>query len=220
MDTFSTRTLVDEPVKTGTTIMAACYDGGVILAADSRTSSGTYVANKVQEKLSCLTENVYVCRSGSAADTQAVASYVQHYLNQHTIDIDAQCTVKTAANLVMQVAYNNKDNLSMGLIVGGWDKYDGGAVWAVPMGGSLLKVPYAIGGSGSTYISGYCDAYFRENMSREECKEFVKGAVAHAMARDGSSGGTIRMVIVDAHGAEKLYFQGDQIPRCYDEIGN
>lgn len=218
MDAISTRTLMDEPVKTGTTIMAVVYDGGVILAADSRTSTGTYVANRVQEKFNCLSENVYMLRSGSASDTQATAAYVQHFLNQHTINIDAQCTVKTAANLVMQMAYNNKDMLSMGLIVAGWDKYDGPAVWAVPMGGSLLKVPYAIGCSGSTYISGYCDAYFKENMPKEECMEFVKCAVAHAMARDGSSGGTIRMVTIDAHGAQRHYFQGDQVPLCYDEI--
>ena len=42
-------------------------------------------------------------------------------------------------------------------------------------------------------------------------QEFVKGAVAHAMARDGSSGGTIRMVTIDAHGAQRHYFQGDQV---------
>jgi 20S proteasome subunit beta 1 len=30
-----------------------------------------------------------------------------------------------------------------------------------------------IGGSGSSYIYGYCDANFRENMSKEEAKEFV-----------------------------------------------
>ena len=42
--------------------------------------------------------------------------------------------------------------------------------------------------------------------------------MAHAMARDGSSGGTIRMVTIDAHGAQRHYFQGDQVPLCYDEI--
>ena len=45
--------------------MSVVYDGGVILAADSRTSTGTYVANRVQEKFNCLAENVYMLRSGS-----------------------------------------------------------------------------------------------------------------------------------------------------------
>lgn len=29
-------------------------------------------------------------------------------------------------------------------------------------------------GSGSTYIYGYCDATYKDDMSREECIEFVK----------------------------------------------
>jgi 20S proteasome subunit beta 1 len=36
----------------------------------------------------------------------------------------------------------------------GWDKHDGGSVYAIPLGGTLLKVPYTIGGSGSAYITG------------------------------------------------------------------
>lgn len=53
-----------------TTIMAACYKDGVVLGADSRTSTGSYVANRVTDKLTKLSDHIYVCRSGSAADTQ------------------------------------------------------------------------------------------------------------------------------------------------------
>jgi 20S proteasome alpha/beta subunit len=51
--------------------------------------------------------------------------------------------------------------LQAGLIIAGWDAHDGAAVWALPLGGTLLKVPYAIGGSGSAYIYGFCDKHFR-----------------------------------------------------------
>ena len=37
-----------------------------------------------------------------------------------------------------------------------------------------MRQPFTIGGSGSTYIYGYCDANFKKGMSKEECKEFVK----------------------------------------------
>ncbi|KAI4992112.1 hypothetical protein ZWY2020_041975 [Hordeum vulgare] len=52
----------------GTAIVGVCYDGGVVLAADSRTSTGMYVANRASDKISQLTDNVYVCRSGSATE--------------------------------------------------------------------------------------------------------------------------------------------------------
>ena len=45
--------------------MAVQYDGGVLLGADSRTSTGNYVANRVSDKISALCDNVYMCRSGS-----------------------------------------------------------------------------------------------------------------------------------------------------------
>ena len=67
----------------GTTILAVAFDGGVIMGADSRTSTGTYVANRVSNKLTKVHDRVYCCRSGSAADTQAVSDIVRYYLDMH-----------------------------------------------------------------------------------------------------------------------------------------
>jgi 20S proteasome subunit beta 1 len=39
-------------VATGTTIMAVAFEGGVVLGADSRVSTGTYIANRVSDKVS------------------------------------------------------------------------------------------------------------------------------------------------------------------------
>ncbi|KAM2869026.1 hypothetical protein FF1_017012 [Malus domestica] len=56
---------LNAPHSMGTTIIGVTYDGGVVLAADSRTSTGVYVANRASDKITQLTDNVYVCRSGS-----------------------------------------------------------------------------------------------------------------------------------------------------------
>ena len=50
--------------------MACVYDGGVILGADSRTSTGNYVANRASDKITQVTENVWMCRSGSVRRRQ------------------------------------------------------------------------------------------------------------------------------------------------------
>lgn len=63
--------------------MAVQYDGGVIMGADSRTSTGTYVANRVSDKITSLHDHIYACRSGSAADTQAITDYVRYFLSSH-----------------------------------------------------------------------------------------------------------------------------------------
>lgn len=37
----------------------------------------------------------------------------------------------------------------------------------------LVRQPFTIGGSGSTYLYGHCDYTFRKNMSKEDCVKFV-----------------------------------------------
>lgn len=66
-----------------TTIMAVEFNGGVIIGADSRTSTGSYVANRTADKLTRLSDKIYCCRSGSAADTQAIADVVAYSLDYH-----------------------------------------------------------------------------------------------------------------------------------------
>jgi 20S proteasome subunit beta 1 len=65
----------DEAPHTGTTIVAVSFDGGVVLGADSRVSTGNYVSNRASDKITSLSDNAYMLRSGSAADTQAIADY-------------------------------------------------------------------------------------------------------------------------------------------------
>ena len=196
----------------GTSIMAVAFNGGVVMGADSRTSTGVYIANRVSDKLTSVSDLIYCCRSGSAADTQTISDYVRHILAQHTVSVGGVPQVSVAAHIFQQLCYQNKDNLLAGIICAGWDDKEGGSVWSIPIGGTLIQQPYSIGGSGSGYIYGYCDANFKEGMSRDECISFVKNALALAMARDGSSGGVIRLAIIDAQGVERQVFTGNDIP--------
>ena len=82
----------------------------------------------------------------------------------------------------------------------------------MPLGGSILRQPVTIGGSGSTYIYGLVDREWKENMTRQEAEEFVTTCVSHAMARDGSSGGVVRTVVLTPEGFERNCLMGDQLP--------
>lgn len=164
-------------------------------------------------------------------------------------------TVQSASKLFRSLCYQNKDRLLASIIVAGWDPVDGGSVYEIPLGGTCVKLPFAMGGSGSTYIYGFVDSHYRPGalkpaqvlrrrppslptavapssavrasdrlfqsayadlsiithqvagMNKEECLDFVRRALSHAMARDGSSGGVIRTV-------SGLFLQAIQRPRA------
>lgn len=91
-----------------------------------------------------------------------------------------------------------------------------GKVYNITLGGSVLQQPFAISGSGSGYIYGFCDANFKEGMSKAEAEEFVVKALSLAMSRDGSSGGVIRTVVIDEEGVERKFRSGKEIPVAYE----
>jgi 20S proteasome subunit beta 1 len=163
--------------------MAVQFDKGVVIGADSRTTTGSYIvrivsctfsmaivaniyisqANRVTDKLTHVHDRIYCCRSGSAADTQAVADIVHYYLQLYTYVIiitspnllvlriarqthGSSPPVSVAAGVFQDICYENKDGLSAGIIVAGWDKETGPSVYNIPLGGGLFRQPWAIGG--------------------------------------------------------------------------
>ncbi|KAJ9599163.1 hypothetical protein L9F63_010340 [Diploptera punctata] len=199
---------------TGTSIMAVEYNGGVVIGADSRTTTGAYIANRVTDKLTKVTDQIYCCRSGSAADTQAIADIVKYHLDFHSIELGEPPLVETAANIFRELCYNYRDSLTAGIIVAGWDKRKGGQVYMVPIGGMCVKQPVAVGGSGSTYVYGYVDSSFKPNMTKQECLNFFV-TLSLAMSRDGSSGGVIRLGDISEKGVERYVISGEELPKFY-----
>ncbi|XP_058866655.1 proteasome subunit beta type-9-like [Acipenser ruthenus] len=203
-------------VSTGTTIMAVEFEGGVVIGSDSRVSAGQSVVNRVMNKLSRLHDNVYCALSGSAADAQAVADIVDYQLDLHSIAMGRLPLVRSAANMVKDISYKYKEELVAHLIVAGWDKRSGGQVFGT-LGGLLIRHPFAVGGSGSTYIYGYVDATYRPGMSKEDCLQFTTNALSLAMGRDGSSGGVVYLVSITEKGTEEKVVLGNNLPQFFDE---
>ncbi|KAI6152033.1 nucleophile aminohydrolase [Pisolithus tinctorius] len=216
MDRIDMDRLKSGEVNLGTSIMAVQFDHGVVIGADSRTTTGSYIANRVTDKLTHVHDRIYCCRSGSAADTQAIADVVHYSLQLYTQEFGAAPPVSSAAAIFQKLCYENKDALSAGIIVAGWDKEVGPSVYNIPVGGGSFRQPWAIGGSGSTYVYGYCDATYQEGWGRGEAVQFVKNTLALAMGRDGSSGGVIRMCVITEDGVERLFVPGDQLPKFWE----
>jgi len=201
---------------TGTTIMAVEFADGVVIAADSRTTTGSYIANRVTDKLTRVTDNIYCCRSGSAADTQAITDIVSYHMNFHKMEMDKDPEVKHAARIFQDLCYNYREQLSAGIICAGWDESMGGQVYSIPIGGMLMRQPVSIGGSGSTYLYGHIDATYKKNMSKEECMQYCANAIALAIFRDGSSGGICRLACITKDGIERKTVLHQDLPKFFE----
>jgi len=174
-----------------TTLIAMRYQGGVVLGADSRTSSGGYVANKVARKFQKVSEHIAIMRSGSAADTQALAEELLLRLEEmQSSDEVHQVRVRAVATLLSTMCYQDKGSVSASLICAGWDPVEGVQVYSIPSGGALMpSSSFALSGSGAAYIYGFCESTWRSGLTQAECQSVVLKALALASAQDNSSGG-------------------------------
>lgn len=125
-----------------TSIMAVEFNGGVVMGADSRTTTGyarwlatgasrrpprsrsretllspdaprrSYIANRVTDKLTPIAPRIFCCRSGSAADTQAVADLVQNYVALYGLSKGEDPTVYEAASMFKRLCYRHGRRLA------------------------------------------------------------------------------------------------------------
>lgn len=198
---------------------------GLFTLSRNNNKTGTYISNRASDKMCNLTDNVVMARSGSAADTEAVAGFVRHHCASHAIELDGDGTldVKIVARILNKINYENKNaNNGTGLgcyaICAGWDEKMGAQVYSCTAGGNMVKTPWTTDGSGSTYIWGFLDSEFKEEMTREECEKYVLKALTLAMAVDSSSGGCARLCTVNKDGCFRQFIKGDELERQLGEI--
>ncbi|CAD5218934.1 unnamed protein product [Bursaphelenchus okinawaensis] len=198
-----------EPISTGTTLIAVQFPGGVVVGTDARTSTGSFVASRVTDKITPITDHLVVCRSGSAADTQAIADIAKYHIEFFSTMEDEQVSIYRSSQIFRKYLYDYREQLSASMIVAGWDAHEGGQIYTIPLGGFVSRQRFTASGSGSTFVTGFLDRAWRKDMTLEEVKQLVMNAVALAMFRDGSSGGVIRLAIIDENGTQRELYRPD-----------
>lgn len=165
------------------------------------SAGGVYTVDRVADKIDFVHDHICVLRSGAAGQSQQTAHKIRYLIDSHSIEQGKLPHVLTAARMFQKINYEKQ--LQTGYIVAGWDPYRGPQVYSVNLGGATLERDFTMGGSGSGFIYGYCDANYKPNMTYEEAKNFCITAVSLAMKRDGSSGGIIRTANITEKGIEK-----------------
>ena len=196
------------PVSMGTTLIGIKYAGGVIMASDTWTTRGTFVADRAALKINEISPSVHdfgsikVMRCGNAAHSQMVSRMVKNYLTMHAMELPdhARLNIDTALNIYKSICYGNKNYLSAAYLV-----TNGQELASVNTSGAVIKhSDWASFGSGSIYVDGFIKSHMRGELSYIEAKELALRAVSLAIDSDGSSGGNVRLVDVKATGESAM----------------
>ena len=83
------------------------------------------MGNRVSDKLEPIHQRIYCMRAGTSAHTREVARYVRHYIGIQATELGNFPPVKSAAQVMREIIYNNKGSLEASMICGGWDPYFG-----------------------------------------------------------------------------------------------
>ena len=218
-----------EEINLGTTLVALKYDGGVVVGADSRTSRSVMVTNKFARKINVVVNGesygvgaggmtCAVCRSGSAADTQyLVKAAKRDFRSRFWRDKFQNPTVSQVAHFLRSTMRtgSSRQGLQASLICAGCDD-GGGRIYAIAIDGGALweEDIFCVSGSGSTFLIGYLDSLKldkRALYSKERAVELVVSLLKLSIARDGASGGLIRIMVLKSGCIEKHTIYPDAI---------
>ena len=203
------------PIDMGTTLVAIKYGSGVVVAADSRTSVSGYVSHRYASKIVPVSNDAVICRSGSAADTQRIAIETQEEISRRMYRYGINLSISQIAHWIRSVVYGQNGSLSVSLIVAGYDHEKQAArIFSITPSGALIEENvFVVAGSGSTYVLGHLDhnlspstAGKTDDLTESAAVSLCKQAIELAIHRDGSSGGLVRLFVIDSAGRRELTF--------------
>jgi len=188
----------------GTTTLAFKFQGGVVIAVDSRATGGMFIGSQHVKKIIEINEFLLGTMAGGAADCVYWERVLSKQCRLYELKNRERISVAAASKILSNMAYQYKGyGLSMGVMIAGWDKRGPGLYYVDDDGrrapGNIFSV-----GSGSTYAMGVLDTGYKWDMTDEEAQELGRRSIFHATHRDAASGGIIRVYQVKESGWIKV----------------
>ena len=188
----------------GTTTLAFIYNGGIVVAVDSRATGGSYIFSGTVMKILDIAPNMVGTMAGGAADCQYWLRELSRIYRLHRFRYQQPLTVAAASKILVNMIYDYKGyNLSIGSMICGYDN-TGPHIFYVDNDGSRLCGTKFSVGSGSTHAYGILDTEWRADMTKEEACELGRKAIYHATYRDAGSGGRVTVVHITEQGVERI----------------
>lgn len=207
---------------TGTTIVGCIFDGGVVIAADTRATVGPIVADKVClksellspnpfsktprltyisykncEKLHYIAPQIWCAGAGTAADTEFTTAIISSNLELHALSTGRKPRVVTCMTMLKQHLFRYQGHIGAYLVVAGVDP-TGVGLFTVHAHGSTDKLPYVTMGSGSMAAMATFETRWKQNMTRQEAIDLASEAIQAGIFNDLGSGSNVDVCIITA----------------------
>jgi 20S proteasome subunit beta 2 len=102
-------------------VQTVLLQDGVVLGADTRSTAGTVVADKNCEKIHPITDKIFCCGAGTAADCDMVTAMVASQMKLHSYATGRPARVVTVKTLLSQHLFKHGGHVGAALVVGGVD---------------------------------------------------------------------------------------------------
>lgn len=177
----------------GTTTLGFRFQGGILIAVDSRASQGSLDASEAVRKVIEINSELLGTMAGGAADCQYWETWLAHEARKFELKYGEKVSVAAASRILINLIYHYRDyGLSMGCMLAGWDK-TGPNLYYLDTDGTRLKGDIFSVGSGSVFAYGVLDTHYKWDLSLDEAINLGKRAIYHATYRDSASGGVVRV---------------------------
>ncbi|MFI5804118.1 proteasome subunit beta [Streptomyces sp. NPDC051561] len=179
----------------GTTIVAASFPGGVVLAGDRRATMGNMIAQRDIEKVFPADEYSAVGIAGTAGLAVEMVKLFQLELEHFEKVEGAQLSLEGKANRLSTMIRSNLAMAMQGLAVvplfAGYDiDREKGRIFSYDVtGGRSEELGYAATGSGSVFARGSMKKLYRTDLSEQETTTLVIQALYDAADDDSATGG-------------------------------
>ncbi|EEA04726.1 proteasome subunit beta type 5 precursor, putative [Cryptosporidium muris RN66] len=194
-------------INKGTTTLGFIYQGGVILAVDSRATQGGYIASGSVKKIIEINNYLLGTMAGGAADCSYWERVLAKLCRLHELRNKQRISVAGASNLIANIFFHYRNyGLSAGIMISGYDK-NGPQLYYVDNSGARVKGNRFSIGSGSVYAIGVLDSVHHFDLTDEDAIELGRRAITHATYRDGGSGGLVRVYQITSQGY-KVHISG------------
>ncbi|KAM8961127.1 proteasome subunit beta type-5 [Pelodytes ibericus] len=177
----------------GTTTLAFKFQGGVIVAVDSRATAGSYIASQTVKKVIEINPYLLGTMAGGAADCSFWERLLARQCRIYELRNKERISVAAASKLLANMVYQYKGmGLSMGTMISGWDKRGPGLYYVDSEGNRVSGSVFSVG-SGSMYAYGVLDRGYSYDMEAEEAQELARRSIYQATYRDAYSGGVVNL---------------------------